>query len=423
MAVFDLTAADPLMKINFNPRIIKQFNTAAVLYNRFFDAKGTAISNRGLEIPIHTGPNAAFQWYSDGGTLPAGDSQKLNRASVGFFSYAHAVQFTGAALDAAGDDAVTYARALAFNIKNCTEDAIKTLNIYSFLDGTGILAQVGGIISTSLTLNTTVDLTGNADNGRYLRPGMVVDIMTGSVAPVKATATVLSMSTAPGNALAPATMVLGPATAAVALAVGDAIVVTGSLNNVMAGMKLIVDDGTIAASFQSVNRSTVPIYQANVLSVSASAPLSRDHLRRGMGLIQIARGSVDPSNLEIWSHPSQLHSYMDMGWTLKRFSGSASQTLDLGYTTSEWEGISWTVDTDAPKDHIFMFDRSSMLKVRARDLSFDDRTGSVLRQVPSSTAGRYTDAFVAFLLFRGNIGTYSPNSNVKIKGLGVPSGY
>src|SRR5215469_3230269 len=109
MAQFNLTAADPLMKIHFAPRVYKQFNSAAVLWNDIFEGKGIPISNRGFEIPLHDGPDAGDTWYGDGGTLPAGDSNKLTRASVGFFSYARALQFSGAALDAAGDDAVTYA--------------------------------------------------------------------------------------------------------------------------------------------------------------------------------------------------------------------------------------------------------------------------------------------------------------------------
>ena len=418
---FDLTAADPLMKISFNPRIIKQFSTAAVLFNRFFEGKGIPIANRGLEIPIHTGPNGAIAWYSDGGTLPAGGQQALNRANVGFFSFAMAVQFTGAALDAAGDDAVTYARALAFNIKNATLDAIKYLNIYSFLDGTGTLATVGAGVTLSTSANTTVDVTGSIDNGRYLRAGMPVDfVRTGTV---NATASIVSISTVIGFATSPATIVVGPATAAFALLTGDLIVVSGSLNKVMAGLKLIVDDGTVSTIFQNVNRSTVAQYKANLLALSGSPALARDHLRKAIAFIQIARGSVDLNSLEIWSHPGQLHAYADMGWTLKRFQGASAMKLDLGYTAFEWEGIPWVIDTDMPKDHLFLLDRTSMFKVTARELSFDDRTGSILRQVPSSTAGQYQDAYVAFLLFRGNLGCYAPNANTKTNGLAVVSGY
>lgn len=421
---FDLTAADPLMKIHFNPRIVKQFNSAAVLFNRFFEGKGVPISNRGLEIPIHTAPNASFQWYTDGGTLPAGGGQGLNRSQIGFQSFAMAVQFTGAALDAAGEDAVTYAKALAFNIKNATVDAIKYLNIYSFLDGTGTLGTVGAATGTpSTTVNWTVDLTGSIDQARYLRPGMVLDFVNSSTGAIKESAPIVSIGTpiAVATGLATTGVTMGPATATTALANGDFVAVSGSENRVIAGLKLIVDDGTISSVFQNVNRNNVTQWKANVISLANSPALARDHLRRSIANIQIVRGSVNLDDLEYWSHPAQLHAYADMGWTLKRFEGGMK--MDLGYTAFEWEGVKWVIDTDMPKDHLFLLDKSSMFKVTSRELSFDDRTGSVLKQVPSATTGQYADAFVAFLLFRGNIGCYSPNANTKVKGLAVPATY
>lgn len=427
MSAFNLTNAMPLMKIYFNPRISKQFNTAAVLWNRYADGKGIPISNRGMEIPTHLSPNAAFDWYSDGGTLPVGSGESLGSALVGFFSFVEAVQLTGAALDSAGNDATTYARALAFNIKMATINAIKYLNIYAFLDGTGILGEVGASVTPSTSANTTVNISGTIEAGHYLRPGMQVAFMTGTTTPVKCTATIVSLSNPIEDASGTQTMVIGPASSATALANGDGITITAtsaasdSFQNVIAGLKLIIDNGTISPVFQNINRATTPQYNGGVIALSGSPALARDHLRRMLATVQILQGRVSPS-LEFISHPAQLHAYMDMGWTLKRFN-DANKSLDLGFTAVEWEGFPWIVDTDCPKDHIFALDRDLMFKVVARELSFDDRTGSILRQVPSSTAGQYTDAFVAFLLFRGNLGTYVPNAHVKLNGLAVPTGY
>ena len=427
MGVFNLTAAQPLMKIYFNPRISKQFNTAAVLWNRYADGKGIPISNRGMEIPTHLSPNANFDWFSDGGTLPTGGSESLASALVGFYSFVEAVQLTGAALDAAGSDAVTYARALAFNIKMATINAIKYLNIYAFLDGTGILAKVGAGVTLSTTVNTTVNVSGSIEAAHYLRPGMTIAFQTGVTSVVRATATIVSMSNPIEDASGTQTIVVGPASSAATLVTGDGITVTAtsaasdSFGNVISGLDLIIDNGTVSSTFQNINRSTNPQYNAGVIALTGTPALARDYLRRMLATVQILQGKVSPS-LEFISHPAQLHAYMDMGWTLKRFN-DANKKLDLGYTAVEWEGFPWIVDTDSQKDHIFGVDRDLMFKVVARELSFDDRTGSILRQVPSSTAGQYTDAFVAFLIFRGNLGTYVPNAHVKLLGLGVPIGY
>lgn len=418
---FDLTAADPLMKIHFNPRITKQFNTAAVLFNRFFEGKGVPISNRGLEIPVHVGPNASIAWYQDGGTLPAGQGQVLTRASVGFQSFALAVLFTGAALDAAGKDAVTYATALTFNVRNATLDAIKYLNIYSFLAGDGVLATVGAGVTLSTTTNTVIDVSGSADGARYLRVNMPIDVQQGNSSTARQTG--LSIVSIPaGPAQAATQITVGPAPAATALSSGDTIVVSGSYGSVITGLKGIVDDGTLLPTFQTVNRTTYPGYKANVISLSGSPAVARDHLRRGIALIQIARGEVNPGNLEIWTNPAQLHSYADLGWGIQRFN-DGTKKFDGGFTVYEFEGIPWVIDTDCPKDHIFILNRSSMFKTTARALSFDDRTGTILRQVPSATAGQYADKFVAFLLARMNEGSYAPNDNTKISGLSIPTGY
>src|SRR5215471_7914451 len=328
MAVFNLTAAQPLMKIMFNPRISKQFNSAAVLWNRYADGKGIPISNRGMEIPTHLQPNAVFNWFADGGTLPAGGSEALTSALVGFFSFVLPVQLTGAALDAAGNDATTYARALAFNIKMATINAIKYLNIYAFLDGTGILALAGAGATLSTTVNTTINVTGSIEAAHYLRPGMNINFLTGSALSAKASATIISLDQ-PIEVANGTNIVVGPATSAATINTNDAIVVTGSptvnsadsFQNVLSGLKLIVDNGTVTPTFQNINRSTNNQYNAGVIALSGSPALARDHLRRALATVQ------------------------------------------------------------------------------------------------------YTDAFVAFLLFRGNLGTYVPNAHVKINGLGVPTGY
>jgi hypothetical protein len=414
------------MKIFFNPRISKQFNSAAVLWNRYADGKGIPISNRGMEIPTHLNPNANFDWFSDGGTLPTGGSEGLASALVSFFSFVEAVQLTGAALDAAGNDAVTYARALAFNIKMATINAIKYLNIYAFLDGTGSLATLGTAVLTSTTVNSTLVASGSIEGTHWLRPGMTVAIHNGNSATVRGTGTIVSLAGAIEDATQ-TNFVIGPTNVAFTTANGDIVTVTAtvgasdSYNNVISGLKYIMDNGTITPVFQNINRSTNPQYNAGYISLAGSPALARDHLRRLLATVQILQGRVSPS-LELISHPSQLHAYMDMGWTLKRFN-DANKKLDLGYTAVEWEGFPWIIDTDCPKDHIFGADRDVLFKVVARELSFDDRTGSILRQVPSSTAGQYTDAFVAYLIFRGNLGTYVPNAHVREFGFSVPIGY
>jgi hypothetical protein len=436
MPQWDLTAADPIFKTVFAPRVDKQFNTAPVLWNDVFEGTGTMISNRGLEIPVHMAPNGAHTWYADGGALPGGDSEKVNRALVGFYSYAKTIQFTGAALDAGGGgDATNYVKSLSFNVRNGVVQAIKDLNYYAFLDGSGVLATIGSVVTPSTTVNSTLDVTGAGDGARYLRPGQFISVYNSTKTTLKFQTTILTVNNTLGAAGTVAntsaggavTITVGPSSSATATAVGDVIVsasgISGtsqdSLNKVMAGLKVIIDNGTFATNFQNVNRVNNPQYNANVIALSGTPALTRDHLRRAIWLVQQARGAVDLNKLRIWSHGAQLHAYADMGWTLKRFEGSAMK-MDLGYTAYEWEGVPWVIDTDAPRDTLYFVNKDSMLKTTARKLSFDDRTGSILNRVVNSS-GQYLDAFQAFLEFRGNLGCHFPNANTAVTGLGVPA--
>ncbi len=77
MPAFDMTAADPLMKIKFDEAIRKQFSTSATLWNRAAKGKGVGISNRGLEIPLHMSEGADHGFFADGGILPAGSGPDL----------------------------------------------------------------------------------------------------------------------------------------------------------------------------------------------------------------------------------------------------------------------------------------------------------------------------------------------------------
>src|SRR5260370_11904225 len=103
-----------------------------------------------------------------------------------------------------------------------TINAIKYLNIYSFLDGTGILGQVGASVTLSTTVNTTVNVTGSIEAAHFLRPGMTVAFMTGTTTPVKATATIVSLDQ-PIEIASGTNIVMGPASAPAPLASAAAI--------------------------------------------------------------------------------------------------------------------------------------------------------------------------------------------------------
>jgi hypothetical protein len=65
-----------------------------------------------------------------------------------------------------------------------------------------------------------------------------------------------------------------------------------------------------------------------------------------------------------------------------------------------------------------------MQKFVAKDYGWDDKSGSILRQVPSATSGiAYTDQYEAYMTARYNYGCTRPNKGAWIDALSVPTGF
>jgi hypothetical protein len=157
---------------------------------------------------------------------------------------------------------------------------------------------------------------------------------------------------------------------------------------------------------------------------AGTTALSLTIMRKMLGAkIFPAMGTLKRGDFEIWSYESQWSQMSAMGWSLKRFDGK-SKSLDLGYTTLEWEGIPWVTDVDCPKDLVFFLNWKTIQKFVTKDWGWDETTGSIFNRVPSSTSGvNFTDAFEGYYDIIMNYGCPDPRQNGLIYGLTVPSGY
>ena len=407
MATGDLTVANGVMKI-VGGKLTKQYEEVPLLHNRIQRGRGTKISDRGVEIPTHLSGNYNHAFMSDGGDFPAGGSNAVKRAQVFFKNLAFSVRLTGAAIDSINSLDVAYIKDwLQFNLDETLSAGYKMGNIYAWGTGNGRLATI------STGANSTTQTVNNNDANRYLRDGLRVEITDGTTSRGSA---VIDNATASSSTFTLLT--------ALNTTTSDIVVASGSYNLAITGMRAMVDDTTDAAvTFQGISRNTYLGYRANRVNASSTG-LDVSFLRRLLGAgIQIKSGELNRDALELWSHPAQTAAYSALGWGLKRFNGSA-KSVDLGFTTYEYEGINWVEDVDAPKDEVDAFDWSTFGKYIAKDFGWDDKSGSILRQVPSATSGiAYTDQYEAYMTARYNYGCTRPNKNGWVDSLAVPTGF
>ncbi len=405
MATGDLVVGNGVMKI-VGGKLAKQYEETKLLHNRFQKGKGTKIGDRGVEIPTHLSGNYNHTFMSDGGSFPAGGSNASKRATVFFKNLAFSCRMTGAAIDSInGLDRAYIDDFLQWNLDETMNAGYKMGNIYAWGEGDGVLAT----ISTGAT--SVTQTVSNNDANRYLRDGMLIEITDGTTSRGTATLT---------TAAASATTFLMDAS--LASTTSDVVVAAGAYNLAITGIKAIIDDTTNApVTFQGLSRNTYLGYRASRVA-AASVGLDVSHLRRLLSAgIHIKVGELNRDALELWSHPCQTSAYSSLGWNLKRFTGD-SKSVDLGFTAYEYEGINWVEDVDAPKTRVDAIDWSTMNKYVAKGFGWDDKTGSVLRQVPSSTTA-YTDQYEAYWTGRYNYGCTRPNKNGWIDALAVPTGF
>lgn len=408
MPTGDLTVANGVVKI-VGGKLTKQYEESALLHNRLQKGKGTKIGDRGVEIPTHLTGNYNHTFMTDGGEFPVGGSNLVKRAQIFFKNYAFATRLSGAAIDSINSMDVAYIKDwLQFNLDESMSAGYKMGNIYAHGTGSGRLATI------SSGANSATQTVNNTDANRFLKDGLLVDSVTPATGAITAAAGSILNSKASATTFTTVAAMTTTVT-------GDIIVASGAFNLAITGMKAIIDDTTNGpVVFQGLSRSTYPAYRAFRVNAGTTG-LDTSHLRRALSAgIHIAVGELNRDALEIWSHPSQTSAYSSLGWNLKRFEGD-SKSVDLGFTSYEYEGINWVEDVDCDKDRIEFVDFSTLAKYVAKDFGWDDKTGSILRQVVGTNS--YKDQYEAFMTARFNYGCTRPNKNAFIDGLTIPTGF
>lgn len=403
----DLSLANGVVKI-VGGKLIRQYEETALLHNRLQKGKGTKIGDRGIEIPAQLAGNYNHTFMTDGGEFPVGGAINTKRASIYFKNFAHSIRLSGAAIDSINSGDTAYIKDwLQTNLDESMSAAYKMSNIYAHGKGDGRLATI------STGANSATQTVSNTDANRFLRDGLKVQSVTPGTGAVTASGTI-------ANSKATATTFTTDAAMTTTLT-SDVIVASGAFNLAVTGKKAMVDDTTNAAVvFQGLSRTTYPVYRAFRVAAGTTG-LDVSYLRRALSAgIHINVGELNRDALEIWAHPCQVAAYSALGWNLKRFEGK-STSLDLGYTVHEYEGIPMVTDVDCDKDRVDFLDFSTFAKYVAKDFGWDNKTGSILRQVVGTSS--YKDQYEAFMTARYNYGCNRPNKNAWVEGLTVPTGY
>jgi hypothetical protein len=393
----DTTTIGDLLKRVYGKRLIQMQNKAAFLYKML---------PKSIEKPLGTGfyPGVSVSGNQrGGGAINEGEAlhtagnetilQFLIKPKINVWT----IQISGLARAVSVGQEATFASGLVRTLDDALENMLKDCNRQSFGDGTGKLATV----KTAATSATIV-----CDDVIYVKKGMYLDRFNSAGSKQADDAVVSSVNRATQE-------ITFSASATVAVddyytrAKAQDSAPTGGKE--LAGTSYIIDDGTVASTFQGQSRITYPILRGNVID-AGEVNLTNDLLQRAADEVSIVGdGKID----FLISRHGQRRKYLSLTTPDKRYLDGK---LDRGYQYIYWNGMKWYVDVDCPKAEIIGLTQKYFEKYEVRGIHLADDDNSILKWDGS------TDGYKAYYRLYANLGSLKPNAHFRLRRLNEPTG-
>lgn len=412
MPTLDTNTLSVVLKEIIDPIVRKPRDESSAFLDALEEGKAQQTSARGVKIIADVQPNPSMKWFNEGEAYSTGSGRRLISMNVFYTRFVIASRLTRDVIEHESVDAVV--NILADDTIAHLNTARKELNQQACSgDGTGTKAIVGTVSGNTITCS------GPFGSRRLLLEGQY-DIHAGSSRTGinvgdKLTTTPLVVQSRNVSA---GTVTFTTAVPS-AVASGDVIVFAGSYGKALHGLRYIISDST--GTFQGVSRTTYPQLNSFVDDASGAA-LSVAMLNKHLAIRQFARGERVDSRSEIWSGPTQLNAYLNLGNPVMVTNANpllgmpAGQTLNLGYsgTSIKFGNLTWRVDVDIRPDEIYFLDRSLINRYTLKPLSVVPLVGgSKFAPVPAFDSlgnGSYLDAAVYFLTCKMDLGSPDPQA-------------
>lgn len=402
MASVDSSTISGILKRRYSPDQVENLqNMDAVLWGKLKKG-GRKITGNGLFFSVNLEGNQRGQGsQNELEALRTPASQSAQQGSVQNKIFTHHLQFSGLSLEIAKGDKESFVDNMTFQIEEGFRDSAKELNAQCFRDGTGKLADVAGAVSA----DTTITFDGGV--ATHFRVGQYIDvILSGSkeADSVKVTAVDIANS---------------QITVASAVTVSDNAVIYREDTNdnapsdgkEIAGLRLVVDNGTILATYEGISRTTYAKWDG--LSIDASsANLSDDLLQRCVGRVQVESGRK-PSKV-IMNPNGQFRKYLNILTPAKEYS--VKDKMDSGYEkVPTWNGMEVIFDTDCGFGEVYMITPDLLERLDTFPLQLDEADGDVLKHKDGF------DSYYAVIKWYGNLMTRVPNAHIRLHNLATPT--
>ena len=393
-----LTEFDAVLKDQYEGKIRDILNSSIFLL-KMLSKDDESFTGRKVVFPVNVARNEGVGARGDNGTLPTAQNEVYVESNISVkYNYGR-IEVTGPTIKASQGDAGAFAKAVGSEVKAMVRNLKSDINRQLYGDGTGVLALTNGAGGNTTSL--IVDTPG----ARFLRRGVVIDVYTATTGGSQEISAISISSD-------PTTTTSATLASAQTWSNNSYIFRTGNRGMEMSGIRGIVDDGTLGASLQAINRNTYPRWRGNVLGNSGvNRTLTLDLMQRAIdNANETGEGEIDL----IVGHHSIRREYLRLLQPDVRY---APTELRGGFKVLTYAGGGDDTviyfDKDADYNRFQFLDTSSLKIYRQSDFYWMDEDGAILSRVSGK------DAFEATLKYYAELGTDAPNKNSRLDDITV----
>lgn len=405
-----LTTASNVMKVFYLPQVQEQLNGQSILYDRLKKNQQT-VDGKNYTYAMRTGRNSsAGTGYASGGQFPVAGNQGYTGAIVPNARIATSIEVTGDVIKSTKTDAGAFIRATRSEVDGAMNDTVRRLNWIFHGDGTGALAywtatdnsspitvddgQGNAFLGIDGTTTFSCDLVDASDNATLLNTGALVT----SVGAEGASSFVITYTggTQTGSAD------------------GDYLVLSGSLGNEPMGIRGVISASNpplLSAGLQGIDVSSVNnFWKAAVFSNSGvNRDLTLELMQKPLTRIGITSGMSEADVKLLLCNGAVRDKYVALLLADKRHVNTME--LDGGFTAVDFNGKPVVVDPQCRHNCIYYISPKTMdILTSSSGLQWADfADGQMWDKKPGS--GAYYDAYVASLVFYGQLAVNKRNGN------------
>jgi hypothetical protein len=410
MAGQTLTAADAILKELYVGPIVEQLNQKKYLLEQIErDSDHVEHTGRRAVVPVHKNRNWGLKSIADGGVLPTAGRQEWADAIIPIRAHTLAIELTDQSIEATKSDKGAFISLLTAETQGAATDLSKNMNRQAFGQGTGALMKKESVKTKKAEAYEILEVAEELDM-QYIKVGMIVDIVVEATGLNTAGATGAEVTE---RNVANKEFTINKKTGgSVTTALKYNVYIQGSYKNEIDGLRNITNNERELHSINSASAGN-EYWKGNVIKASKAAAgedlfeqLADNVGAQGNGEVEVFLTSRGVKRRLANTYQSQ-----------KRFNDKTATRIEGGYSAIMVNEVPVVSDDDAPKGYAFGLNKSAFKWFQQTDPGWlQQGNGGIFHlKTGITTAGEFSNAWIAFFRWYSALGCVAPNRTGRIE--------